>query len=85
MHWNILTNAVGDDAGLLELKRDDLLSRVFTKPGLAHFRQARTRTSRMRLEVEAPDQPIDLRTDRVKLARVISNLLGERDQIHSER
>ena len=30
----------------------------------------------LRLEVEVPDQPIWLRTDRVKLARVISNLLG---------
>lgn len=30
----------------------------------------------LRLEVEVPDQPIWLRTDRVKLARVISNLIG---------
>ena len=30
----------------------------------------------LRLEVEVPDQPIWIRTDRVKLARVISNLLG---------
>jgi signal transduction histidine kinase len=30
----------------------------------------------LRLEVETPDRPINLRTDRVKLARVISNLLA---------
>ncbi len=30
----------------------------------------------LRLEVETPDRPIDLRTDRVKLARVITNLLA---------
>jgi signal transduction histidine kinase len=36
---------------------------------LAHAR-------RLRLELEGPDPPIDLRTDRVKLSRVISNLLG---------
>ncbi len=30
----------------------------------------------LRLEVDVPDQPIWLRTDRVKLARVASNLLG---------
>lgn len=30
----------------------------------------------LRLAVEAPDRPILLRTDRIKLARVVSNLLG---------
>ena len=63
------------DSGLIALQEstfsfDELL--VEQCSDLRPLAQAKA----LRLEVEAPDQPLWLRTDRVKLARVLSNLLG---------
>ncbi len=63
------------DSGLIALQEstfslDELL--VEECSNLRPLAQAQA----LRLEIELPDQPIWLRTDRVKLARVLSNLLG---------